>query len=77
MCKNTGISRQFLGVVRTAVHLPVPWYSDDSIFSNSLLLKTINLQNTETVEVEIASNGALQLYTIEFHLPSCLRQWMR
>ena len=33
----TGIPRYFFGLVRTAVHLPVPWYSDDSIFSNILL----------------------------------------
>ena len=35
--QNTGILRYFFRVVRTAVHLPVPRYSDDSIFSNSLL----------------------------------------
>ena len=33
----TSILRYFFGVVRTAVHLPLPLYSDDSIFSNILL----------------------------------------
>ena len=33
----------------------------DSIFSNSLVDNTINLQNIETVEVETAWNGVLQL----------------
>ena len=35
--RYTGIPRYFFGMVRTAVHLPVLWYSDDSVFSNSLL----------------------------------------
>ena len=35
--RYTGILRYFFGMVCTVVHLAVPRYSDDSIFSNSLL----------------------------------------
>ena len=57
----TGIPWYFFGVVCTTVQLPVLRYSGGSIFSSSLMLETINLQNIETVEVEPASNGVLQL----------------
>ena len=32
--RYAGIPRYFFGVVRTAAHLPVPRYSDVSIYSN-------------------------------------------
>ena len=52
--KNTGTPVYHgisFGTVHTVVHLPISQYSGDCI----------NLQNIETVEVETASSGVLQL----------------
>ena len=79
MCKNTST------LVYRGISLAwyIPWYT--CLYRGILMIlflatvyctKNVNLQSIETVEVETASNGVLQLYTIEFHLQT-VRQWMR
>ena len=56
--RYAGIPQYFFGVVRTAAHLPVPWYSGVSIYSNR---KHKKLQNIDRLEVVTASSGGFSI----------------
>ena len=79
--RYTGIPRHFFDVVRTVVHLPVPRYSDDSIFSNSLLYKkhkSPKYWNSWSWNSFKWCASVIHYWISSANCkPLCLRQWMR